>query len=153
MRFHSCVALALLTFAQVAPAAQQEKPAENKTAARTLTVKLNYSGAGTVDSKHHIIVFLFDSPDFATGGVMPFASMHASAKDETVVFSDLAQPSVYIAAIYDPSGDYDGQSGPPPTGSSVGMYSKSPGAPEAVKLEPGETAQVELGFDDSVKVP
>ena len=143
----------LLAVALLAPAAQQEKPAEKKAASGTLKVKLNYTGTGKVDSQHKIMLFLFDSPEFVKGTVMPIGSMSASTKDETVVFSDLAQSPVYVVATYDPTGSYDGQSGPPPSGSSSGMYSKTPGTPEPVKIEPGETVQIELAFDDSYKMP
>lgn len=156
MKLCGCLAFGLLTLALVAPAAQQEKPAEKtekKAAPRVLKVKLNYTGSGAVDSKHPIFVFLFDTPDFAQGSAMPVGSLTASAKDETVVFSDLAQSPVYVVTAYDPAGNYDGQSGPPPPGSSMGMYFKTSGTPEPVKIEPGETAQIELAFDDSVKMP
>lgn len=153
MKLHCYLVLGLLTLALVAPAAQQEKSAEKKTEPRTLKVKLNYTGSGPVDSKHRIFLFVFDSPDFVQGNVMPLDSKPASTKDETVVFSGLTASPVYVVAAYDPTGDYDGQSGPPPSGSPMGMYSKTPGAPEPVKIEPGETVQVDLSFDDSYKMP
>jgi len=156
MKLCACLVSGLLTLALIAPAAQQEKPAEKtekQAAPRVLKVKLNYTGSGQVDSKHPIFVFLFDTPDFAQGGAMPVGSLSASAKNETVVFSNLAQSPVYVVTAYDPAGNYDGQSGPPPAGSSMGMYFKTPGSPEPVKIDPGETAQIELPFDDSVKMP
>jgi len=145
-----------LTLAVLAQAAQ-EKPKESQDkakapAARTLKVKLNYTGSGTVDDKHRILVFLFDSPDFTQGGVMPIGSKPASAKDEVVTFSELSAPKVYAVACYDPKGGYDGMSGPPPSGSSMGMYTKG-GGPEPIELEEGKTTQVDLAFDDSFKMP
>lgn len=125
----------------------------NSTTGKVLKVKLNYSGAGTVDEKHRIYVFLFDSPDFSSGQVMPVGTASASAKDETLSFDSLSQSKVYIAAVYDKSGTYDGQSGPPASGSPAGMYSKTPGEAEAVNLPEGETVEIELGFDDSYTVP
>ncbi|MGD0578014.1 MAG: hypothetical protein ABSC08_03710 [Bryobacteraceae bacterium] len=150
MRFYGCLVLGLLALA--APAVQQEKPAEKKAEPRVLKVKLHYTGSGQVDSKHPIFLFLFDSPDFVQGNVMPIGAASASAKDETVIFSDVAQSPVYVVTAYDPQGNYDGQSGPPPTGSSMGMYFKTPGTPEPVKIEPGQSVQIELAFDDSVKM-
>ena len=41
----------------------------------------------------------------------------------------------------------------PPSGASMGMYSKTPGTPEPIKIEPGETVTVEVPFDDSFKMP
>lgn len=145
--------LGLLTLALVASAAQQGRPTEKKAASRALEVKLNYTGSGEVDSKHRIFVFLFASPDFAQGNEMPVASMSASAKGETVVFSGVEQSPVYVITARDPAGNYDGQSGPPPSGSSMGIYSKTPGTPEPVKIESGQTTQIELAFDDSAKMP
>ena len=51
--------------------AAQDKAPEKAPAPRTLKVKLNYTGTGTVDEKHKIIVFVFDSPDFMQGNAMP----------------------------------------------------------------------------------
>lgn len=120
---------------------------------RTLKIKLNYTGSGKVDAGHKIFVFLFDSPDFMQGGVMPIASESATAKDQTVTLSGLSADVVYVAAAFDPNRTYDGASGPPPTGSSMGLYSKEPGKPAPIKLEPGKTAEVELSFNDTVKMP
>lgn len=152
MRKFCCLTAGMLVLALMPLAAQQAKP-EEKAAPRTLKIKLKYTGAGTVDAKHAIIVFLFDSPDFQTGGVMPFATQSAQAKDATLTFPDLASSPVYAVAVFDPTGGYDGQSGPPPSGSSLGMYSKTPGTPEPIKIDPGKTAEIELAFDDTAKMP
>ena len=93
---------------------------------RGLQVKLHYKGSGTVDEKHKILVFLFDSPEFGQGNVMAFAVMSTSSKDGTVTFNDVAKSPVYIGTVYEPSGSYAERQGPPP-GSSMGMYSKTPG--------------------------
>jgi hypothetical protein len=121
-------------------------------ASRTLKVKLNYTGAGTVDDKHKIIVFLFDSPDFVQGNAMPVGVQQASAKNETATFADLATSPVYVVAVFDPTGQYEGMSAPP-SGSSMGMYSKTPGTPDPVRIEPGETVEIQMTFDDTVKMP
>jgi hypothetical protein len=120
---------------------------------RSLKVKLNYTGSGTVDDKHKILVFLFDSPEFTNGNAMPIAMKAGAAKDETVTFDDTGKSPIYIAAVYDPTGGYDGQSGPPPSGSSLGMYTKAPPAPEPVEIETGKTVEVQLPFDDTSKMP
>lgn len=134
----------------VAAAATQAKT-EEKTA-RTLTVKVNYTGAGTVDDKHRIFLFVFDSPDFVQGNAMPIGGTSASSKTESVEITGLNASPVYVVASYTPDGSYDGQSGPPPAGSSLGMYSKTPGTPEPVKIEPGKAASIELAFDDNYKM-
>ncbi|MGA2592763.1 MAG: hypothetical protein ABSH32_22860 [Bryobacteraceae bacterium] len=127
--------------------------AQEKAATRTLKVKLKYTGSGTVDEKHKILVFAFDSPEFTQGSVMPFASQSATSKDETVTFSEIAKSPVYVVAVYDPTGGYDGQSGPPPSGSSLGMYTKAPPTPAPVNIDEGKTAEIDLPFDDSAKMP
>jgi len=119
----------------------------------TLEVKLNYTGAGTVDEKHKIVLFLFDSPDFTQGNAMPIGSAMASAKDEVVKFKDIAKGPVYVVAAFDPKGEYDGQSGPPPSGSSLGMLIEGPNAPKAIALEPGKTTTITLTFNDMIKMP
>lgn len=143
------VLLAGLTAGVCRPAFAQEKAAKG----RTLKVKLRYTGSGTVDDSHRILAFLFDSPDFVKGeGVVPFALKDSATKEGDVTFTDVDRSVVYIATAYDPSGKYDGQS-PPPSGSSLGMYSTKPGEPAEVKLEPGKTVAIELVFDDSSKMP
>src|SRR5207245_8050023 len=47
---------------------------------RGLRVKVHYKGSGTVDEKHKILVFLFDSPEFGHRNVMPFAVMSTDRK-------------------------------------------------------------------------
>jgi hypothetical protein len=150
MKKYVYFALGMLLVGALVKASGQAKP-EAKT--RTLSVKLNYTGAGTVDEKHKIFVFLFDSPEFIQGGALPIGMSAATAKNGTVTFADLTASPVYVATCYDPSGGYDGQSGPPPSGSSMGLYSKSPGKPEPVEIEAGKTATVEVPFDDTAKMP
>lgn len=145
-----CLTFGAAAFLLSASESQQGKTEEKET--RTLKVKLAYNGSGTVDEKHKIIVFLFDSPDFVQGSVMPSDMRAAKAKDETVTFSGFTASPVFVVCVYDPTGNYEGMS-PPPSGSSMGMYSKTPGQPEPVKVEPGKTVEIELAFDDSNKMP
>jgi len=126
---------------------------EKASTTRTLKVKLHYAGAATVDAKHQIRVFLFDSPDFVQGNAMPITMQSGDAKDATVTFADVGKSPVYAAAVLDPSGSYDGQSGPPPSGSSLGLYTKTPPAPSAINIDEGKTVEVDLPFDDSTKMP
>ncbi len=146
-------AAAVLGLTSMAATAQQSKPAEKPAESRTLKIKINYTGAGTVDEKHKIFVFVFDNPNFSQGGSMPVGFGQASAKDGTVTVSNLAVSPVYAVAAFDASGKYDGISGPPPSGTAMGMYSKTPGTPEPVQIEAGKTTEVTLTFDDSYKMP
>jgi len=153
MRKFSYLLSGVLVLACLAQAAQEGKAPEKDKSPRTLKVKLNYTGAGKVDAKHQIFVFVFDSPDFVQGSAMPIAAKSASAKDEIVVCPDLTASPVYVAVSYDPTGGYDGQSGPPPSGSSMGIYSKSPGKIDPIEIGGGKTVQVEVTFDDTAKMP
>jgi hypothetical protein len=62
----------------------------------------------------------------------------------TATFSGLSDP-VYVFVVYDEKGDYDGQSGPPPPGTPVAMYSGPTGEPIAVKAG----TKLKMTFDDS----
>lgn len=128
-------------------------PQDEKAADRVLKVKLNYTGVGPVDDKHKIFVALWDSPDFTTGGAIPIATDGTSAKDGTVTFHNVTKSPVYASAAYDPKGTWDGQSGPPPSGSSLGLYSKTQGKPEPIDIPARKTIEIELTFDDSFKMP
>ena len=123
------------------------------TAGRTLKVTVKYTGAGTVDDIHKLYFFVFDTPDVQSGP-MPIG-MASTAKNESVVTIDsLSTSPVYVAVVFDSSGTYDGVSGPPPSGSPAAMYMKEqPGVATPVKIEPGQTAEIELSFDDSFKIP
>jgi hypothetical protein len=116
-------------------------------------VKLNYTGAGTVDEKHRILVMVFDSADFTSGQVPPIAMKFAPAKNTTLSFTDLTASTVWVAAVYDPAGNFDASSGPPPSGCPIGIYAKEPGKPEPIKLEAGKTTEIILAFGDEFKMP
>jgi hypothetical protein len=130
---------------------QQPGRAQDK-AGGTLKVKVLYTGSGKVDEEHKIFVFLFDSPTFAQNPAMPFASQSATSKKETMTFPGVSKSPAYVAIVYDPTGAYEGMS-PPPSGSSLGMYSKTPGQPAPVEVKEGKTTEVEVTFDDSQKMP
>jgi hypothetical protein len=136
----------------LAVAAPQANSQQAK-AGSSVEVRVNYTGPGTVDAKHQIYVVLWDSPDFITGGAMPIEILPVSAKDGKVTFTGVKANPAYFSAAYDPTGQWDGASGPPPSGSALGLYMKEPGKPEPVKPEAGKTVSVELAFDDSIKMP
>lgn len=121
---------------------------------RTLRVTVHYKGSGTVDSSHIIGVALWDSPAFMEehSQSMPTQVKLTKSNDSTVTFSGVSTSPVYVSAAYDSSGKWDGTSGPPPAGSSLGLYSKEPGKPEPVRIEPGKSETIELSFDDTVKM-
>jgi hypothetical protein len=119
----------------------------------TVQVSINYTGSGTVDRNHVILVVLWDSADFMKPGAEmkpPFAEMQLSSKSGSVKFEHVKQNPVYVSCAYDPAGNWKGGS-EPPDGSSLGLYVTQPGVPAPVNLQPGKTAKVSLKLDDSFK--
>jgi len=142
----------LLTLAAALPlATAQDKPAA-AAGGGTVKVKVHYTGSGTVDDKHKIMVFLFDTPAFSQGTAIPFASQGATSKKDVVTFTDVAKSPAYVAIVFDPTGKYDGMSAPP-SGASLGMYSSKPPTPSPVNVKPGKTVTVAVDFDDMQKMP
>ena len=117
---------------------------------RTIQVEIDYTGSGIVNASHKIYVALWDSSDMSGGP--PVAVLSLSSKKGTVTFSDVQRVPAFVSAAHDPTGNWDAQS-PPPSGSSLGMYSKNPPNPQAIDVAPGKTVKVTIIFDDSVKVP
>ena len=117
---------------------------------RTIQVDINYTGSGTVDANHKIYVALWDSLDMSSGP--PVAVLSVSSKKGAVTFSDVQRVPAYVSTAFDPTGAWDAQS-PPPSGASLGMYSKNPPKPEPIDVAPGKTVKVAITFDDSAKVP
>jgi hypothetical protein len=117
----------------------------------TIKVKLNYTGSATVDESHKIAVALWDSPGFTQGTTTPpIAVQTTTSKTGTVTFDNVTANPAYVSCALDPTGKWDAQSGPP-AGSSLGMYSKTPGKPAPIDTTGGKTATVTITFDDSVK--
>ena len=117
---------------------------------RTIQVDVNYTGSGTVNATHKIYVALWDSLDMNSGP--PVAVLSVSSKRGAVTFSDVQRVPAYVSTAFDPSGAWDAQS-PPPSGASLGMYSKNPPTPAPIDVAPGKTVKVAITFDDSAKVP
>ena len=117
---------------------------------RTIQVDINYTGSRTVNATHKIYVALWDSLDMSSGP--PVAVLSVSSKKGAVTFSDVQRVPAYVSAAFDPTGAWDAQS-PPPSGASLGMYSKNPPNPEPIDVAPGKTVKVAITFDDSAKVP
>src|SRR3954466_272511 len=113
------------------PAAAAAKTAA-KTAATDLPVTVTYKGKGTVDATHKVIVWLFTDPN-VTSASRPIDHQIATRNNDTVTFKDVTAP-VYVFAIYDTTGSYDGGGGPPPAGVPSAAYgTAAAGAPAAVK--------------------
>ncbi len=118
-----------------------------------LAVDVSYTGAGTVDGSHKIYVALWDTPDFLkdSSSVMPIEVKAVTSKSATAQFDNVSKNPVYVSMAYDPTGKWEAMS-PPPSGSSLGVYSKEPGTPAPVQLQPGKTTNIAATFDDSIKM-
>jgi hypothetical protein len=119
--------------------------------APTLRVTVRYTGAGQVDAVHKVIIWLFDSPDFMTnpGASMPIATSSLERNGDVATFPSVGAAQVWIATMFDQTGGFDG-SGPPPSGSPVGVYMEN-GQP--TPIAPASTGTVTVSFDDSFRVP
>ena len=144
MRTHFRTIVAL--FAIFAPYAAAQTSADK----RTIQVEINYTGSGTVNASHKIYIALWDSSDFSSGP--PAAVESLDSKHGTVTFSSVQKVPAYVTAAYDPTGAWDAQS-PPPSGSSLGMYTTNPPNPQPIDVAAGTTVNVSITFDDSAKVP
>jgi hypothetical protein len=141
-------AASLLLFQAAGPAAKPAvtKPAVTKPAATDVGVTVTYKGKGPVDAGHKIILFAFADSNITSGSRPVGAPQYASKNGETVTFKNVTSP-IFVFAVYDEKGTYDGVSGPPPAGVPSTIYRKTPkGAPTAVA--PGSPA-VKFAFDDS----
>lgn len=120
-----------------------------RVAAGTVKVTLNYTGKGTVDGSHRVWVWLFATPDIGPGS-MPIAELSVDQNGAIATFDGIAEERVWIAAAYDENGVMSGNA-PPPSGTPVGLYVGSDGAPRSVA--PGDATVAVLTFDDSFRMP
>lgn len=143
----TAAALLMLQSSAAPKPAGKPAAAAAKTAADELPVTVSYKGKGTVDATHKIIVWLFADANI-TSNSRPISAtpLTATKNNETVVFKNVTASPVYVFAVYDKTGGYDGVGAPPPAGVPSGAYrAAAKGAPAAVK--PG--TPIKLTFDDS----
>jgi hypothetical protein len=114
-----------------------------------LKVTVDYKGTGEVDATHEVFVWIFDTPNIGADSV-PIANDVITANGAAVNFSGLPK-EVYIAAAYDEKGDYDGTSGPPPSGTPITIYGDM-GVAKAIPTG-GADAIVSVTFDATVRMP
>jgi hypothetical protein len=143
--FLAMTATSLLAQAQKPPA----PPPPAAAAAKNVSVTVTYTGKGTVDAKHGILVFLFTDPNIGAGS-QPLGPPQIIQKNGgTVTFKDVSATPVYIAAVYNEKGTYDGNA-PPPFGTPIGIYAKAPKQP-ALPVTPGPKTTVKMSFSDATK--
>jgi hypothetical protein len=133
----------------IAVAASSGRSTEGVKADGSVKVTVNYKGKGTVDGTHRLWVWLFASPDIGPGS-MPIAETSIETNGAVATFDGIGDERVWIAAAFDEHGTMAG-SAPPPSGTPVGLYVGSDGAPRSVV--PGDSTVAVLTFDDSFRMP
>ena len=128
------------------PAAATAKPAA--IAATDVAVTVSYTGKGVVDPGHSILVFLFSDPKVGPDSRPLGPPQIAQKNGATVTFNNVTTKPVYVFAIYNEKGTYDGLSGPPPAGTPVGMYGTAKGA---TPVTPGMKTPVKMTFTGATK--
>jgi hypothetical protein len=137
----SMLGAALLTVAILGPAVVRAQ------AGGDVQVTVTYKAkAAKVDATNDILVFLFDHPT-VTADSRPLGVQTVQKNGGTASFTGITSPEVYIFAVYDEKGGYDGLSGPPPAGTPMGLYSKD--GKVAAPVKPGAAARVKMTFTDA----
>ena len=109
-----------------------------------LTVTVSYTGKGPVNDKNDVLVFLFDQPE-PTANSRPLALQTVTKNGGIATFKGVTAATVYVVAVYDEKANYDGKSGPPPTGAPIATYSK---AGKPVPVNAAKTPKVAFKFGD-----
>jgi hypothetical protein len=129
------------------PAPAAAKPAA-AIAATDVAVTVTYTGKGVVDATRSILVFLFSTPTVGQNSEPLGAPQIVTKNGQTVTFNNVTTKPVYIFAIYNENGTYDGRSGPPPAGTPIGMYGTAKGA---TAVTPGMKTPVKMSFTGATK--
>ena len=120
---------------------------------RSLEVTVNYAGAGDVSEDNAVYLSVWDNPAMQDIDANLLASAVVVENGGTASFSNLGASPVYVSALYDSTGGWDGLS-EVPSGSPAGSYI-APGAfvPAPVELSDGETVELEWSFNDAFRLP
>ena len=115
---------------------------------RTLKVTVNYTGNDEVSATNAVFVSVWTSPPVgdATGLLSGEVVRENGA---TVTFENLTASPVYLVAFYDTQGDGIIASGMPFGAYGADAY----GAPSAIVVGDSQTVEVELSFDDTIRIP
>ena len=116
-----------------------------------LNVTVNYMGPGEVDATHAIYLALYDTPDIA-GGAVPIAAQIVTENGQTAEFPGVATSPVYLSALFDINGGWDGLSAVP-SGSPAATWRPGQFAPTPIELAAGETVDLEFSFNAAFRMP
>ena len=114
-----------------------------------VTITVHYKGQGTVDARHKIWIWVFDTPDIGPTA-MPVREESLAVNGGSIAVDGLGPDRVWIAVGYDERGDSAGNA-PPAPGSPIGIYSADGGAPTGLITTDRPAAVVT--FDDSLRMP
>ncbi len=117
----------------------------------TLNVTVSYTGPGDVDGMHALYLALYDTPDIA-GGAVPIAAQIATENGQTVEFANVTTSPVYLSALFDSNGGWDGLSAVPP-GSPAATWRPLQPTPTPIELPAGATVDLEFSFDAAFRMP
>lgn len=120
-------------------------------AGNSITVTVNYTGKGVVDASHEILLFLFNEPKVGPDSRPLGPPQIVTKNGAAATFANVSSTSpVYVLAIYDEAGTYDGRTGPPPVGTPIGFYAKDAKAPPT-PVTPGPKTAIKLSFSGAQK--
>jgi len=117
-------------------------------AANDVSVTVTYTGKGVVDAGHSILLFLFTDPQIGPNSQPIGPPQIVQKSGATATFKNVTAKTVYVVAIYNEKGTYDGKNGPPAAGTPIGTYMKAPSTtPTAVT--PGPKTAIRMTFNDA----
>ena len=119
---------------------------------RTLKVTVNYTGSGEVSATNAVFVTVWTSPPVGDT-TAPLALEVVQENGATVTFENLTASPVYLVAFYDAQGGWDAASALP-SGTPLGAHGADAyGAPSAIEVSDGQAVEIELSFDDTIRMP
>ena len=155
MRIRTLSVISAVTLAATAALSAQTRqtqppPAAGAAAAHNLSVTIKYTGKGVVDANHPVLVFLFETAPVSSAS-QPVNMQMVTSNGGVASFQNIPQAKVCIVAVFDQTGNYTGQGGPPPVGTSMGYYNPAPKATDAALITVGPKTAVTLTFDGLTK--
>jgi hypothetical protein len=134
---------AMLPVAAATPAAEPA-PAET-----TLSVTVQYTGAGKVSAEKRLWIWLFDRQPDPTGGSEPIATRSVAVNGGVARFEGLTPSQVWVAVMFDERGGYAAD-GPPPSGSPAWAYMVND---QQAPVTPRPNAAIQITFNDQYRLP
>ena len=116
----------------------------------SLQVTVHYEGSdGDVSATTPISVAVFSSPPEDESALPIGLPQAVQENGGTVTFENLTTSPVYLVAFFG-----DALTGPPSSGTPMGIHGiLTTGAPGGIEVGNGETVEVELRFDDTIRMP